>query len=544
MADEDRIKKLAREARRNARKNAGGGSGGGSNIPRDEWGVPLDPKHVRSGLYARESRLARMGEGPKRKDFKRLFTLKRLPFLAAGLAASVFVSYYWGSQNITAIFDPPMKTEGESTAAVPVWEAPADDVHRPGGATTDFDEVFALWPGGGGAVRADRAGVTAYGVEDGSASWRFTEGEGLCAAAQDPAGEDGGLALVIVEREGGAGDDGALCDTLVALDLDTGEERWRWEVPELNEAEGIPGRDVHVWADGPRALAAWGPLLVGVDAADGETLWAETGIEGPGEDCVSHGNDVMTEGGSAAVAGSCETSDGTSAPFAARLDTATGEVSGVRAFPTDMNIDFLSSVSVVSTDPLAVVHASLSSELSSLLSDGDGDEEPTIGSELLIADGEDGWKRIDATQESGYGAASEEWRLGDSETALASHDGVLYASPGNWSADERMVAIDLEAGEILWNRRVDEHAVQVVGADDRGVLAVAEYGDSTEEETRVLRLPLDGEGRARVLATGLPEQSYNAAGAVHAVEIDGGFAVGAPTDPYDDGPVVPLTAAR
>ncbi|MDA2814309.1 PQQ-binding-like beta-propeller repeat protein [Nocardiopsis sp. RSe5-2] len=538
MADEDRIKKLAREARRKARQSTGGGSGSGSNIPRDEWGVPLDSKHVRSGLYARESRLARVAEGPKRKDFKRLFTLKRLPILAGGLAVSVFVSYYWGSQNITAIFDPPMKTEGESTAAVPVWEAPADDVYRPGGSTTDFDEVFALWPGGGGAVRADRAGVTAYGVEDGSASWRFTEGEGLCAAAEDPAGEDGGLALVIVEREGGSGDDGALCDTLVALDLDTGEERWRWEVPELNGVEGIPGQDVRVWADGPRALAAWGPLLVGVDAADGGTLWAEAEIHGPGEDCVSYRNDVMTEGGSAAVAGSCETPDGTTTPFAAVLDTATGEVSGVRAFPTDMSIDFLSSISVVSTDPLAVVHSSLSSLLSG------EDEESTIGSELLIADGGDGWKRIDATQESGYGAASEEWRLGDSETALATHDGVLYASPGNWSADERMLAIDLEAGEILWNRRVDDHAVQVVGADEDGVLAVAEYGDRGERETRVLRMPLNGEGRAQVLATGLPEQGFRANGVVQAVEIDGGYAVGAPTDPYDTGPVVPLAAAR
>ncbi|WP_020380446.1 outer membrane protein assembly factor BamB family protein [Nocardiopsis chromatogenes] len=539
MADEDRIRRLAREARRKARQSAhGGNSGSGSDVPRDEWGVPLDPEHVRSGLYARESRLARVVEGPKRKDFKRLFTLKRLPFLAAGLAASVFASYYWGSQNVTAIFDPPMKTEGESEAAVPVWEAPVDDVYRPGEATTDFDEVFALWPGGGGAVRADRAGVTAYGAEDGSASWRFTGGEGLCAAAEDPAGKDGDLALVIVEAEGGTGDDGSLCDTLVALDLDTGEERWRWEVPELNEAEGLSGRDVHVWADGPRALASWGPLLVGVDAADGETLWAETEIRGPGEDCVSLRNDVMTEGGSAAVSGSCETSDGTDVPFAAELDTATGEVSGVRAFPTDMSIDFLSSVTVVSTDPLAVVHSSLSSLLS------DGDDESAIGSELLIADGEDGWKRIDAEQESGYGAASEEWKLGDPDTALAAHDGVLYATPGNWSADERMVAIDLEAGEILWNRRVDDHAVQVVGADGDGVLAVAEYGDPGERETRVLRLPLDGEDRAQVLAVGLPEQSYSADGIVRAVAIDGGYAVGAPTDPYTDGPPVPLTAAR
>lgn len=535
MTDEDRIEKLARAARRKARKDV---RSGGSNIPRDEWGVPLDPEHVRSDLYARESRLARVVEGPKRRDFKRVFTLKRLPYLAGGLVVSVLLSYYWGSQNVTGIFEPPMKTEGESTAAVPVWEAPVDDVHRPGVSPSDFDEVFALWPGGGGAVRADRAGVTAYGVEDGSASWRFTEGEGLCAAAEDPAGEDGGMALVIVETEGGAGDDGARCDTLVALDLDTGAERWRLEIPELNEVEGIPGRRVHVWADGPWALASWGPLLVGVDAADGEALWADTGVQGPGEDCVSHRNHVMSAGGTAALAGSCESPDGTTTPFAAELDPATGEVSGVRAFPTDMDIDFLSSITVVSTEPVAVVHSSLSSLLS------DDDDESAIGSEMLIADGDDGWKRIDADQESGFGAASEEWRLGDSDTALAAHDGVLYASPGNWSADERMLAIDLESGEILWNRRIDDHAVQVVGADDQGVLAVAEYGDLGERETRVLRLPLDGKGRAQVLATGLPQQPYEAEGAVRAVEIDGGYAVGAPTAPRATGPVVPLTAAR
>ncbi|WP_026128590.1 outer membrane protein assembly factor BamB family protein [Nocardiopsis halophila] len=541
--DEDELKRRAREARRRARgtdPGAGRDEDGGADVPRDEWGVPIDRRHVRSGLYAHDSRWLRMLSGPGRKDFKGLFTLKRLPFLLVGLALMPGLVYYWGSRNLSVFLDPPISVEGASEAAQPAWQAPLEDAHAPSTGGSPFGEAFALWPGGGGAVRADRAGVTAYGAEDGERAWRFDEGEGLCAAAAGTAGADGDLGLVLVEREGGTGDDGAACGTLVALDLDTGEERWRWSPPDLDGVEGLPPRDVRVRAAGPHALASWGPMLVGLDAADGEVLWAETEVPGPGGDCASHRTRVLPDGGgTAALLGTCASGPDEGAPFTAVLDMETGEVSSAQALPDDLPMDLLASTALVSADPVAVVYSSAASLLLDDEDEGDAPEDA-----LLVADGEGGWRRIAATGETGVGAVGGEWSLSDAETATTVHDGVLYASPGDWETDERVLAIDLEAGRVLWDRRVEDHDVQVVGADGDRILAVAEYGDGDDEVVRVMSLPADGEGSARVLADGLPVQPYRSWGAVRTVEIDGGYAVGSPPIPGGSDDAVPLTAAR
>lgn len=72
----------------------------------------------------------------------------------------------------------------------------------------------------------------------------------------------------------------------------------------------------------------------------------------------------------------------------------------------------------------------------------------------------------------------------------------------------------------------------------------ASPGDGDDEVLRVLSLPPDGEGRARVPADGLPVRPNRSWGAVRTGEIDGGYAVGSGPVPGASEDAVPLTAAR
>src|SRR5690606_2786660 len=479
---------------------------GGAEIPRDEWGVPLDDRHVRSELTVEGAgALRRVLSGPRRSDFTRPFRRKRdWIFLGVAVLMLPVLLYYLASDRLTSWSDPSVPIEGEGTAE-PLWAASAEDTFVFDETVGDrdypsrFEETAAVWPAGDTVVRADRAGVTSYAAADGEVLWHTDPGgEGLCTAAGDAAA--GGVGVVVVEREGGDGTDSRGCDTVLGIDLSTGERLWKKEIPELAEVRGdnVQVR-VRAWSAGGQAVVSWGPLLAGFDAAGGETPWTATELPGPDGTCPAGSHEIMPRGdGEAVLLGFCG-SEG-ERPFTGLLDTATGEVSEQRALPAGAEKDGSDTLRLVAADPVVVYTSPCSS-----MSDGSRQND-----ELLVAaDGD--WTRIAAWGEAGVGAEKKEWGLDHRDGRFTVVGGVLYAETAGTS-ENRIAAFDLDRGEPLWDRRVEDHFVRVVGADGDRVLAVARTGrgDADEEDnvdpwrTRILALPTDGEGPAELVADDLP----------------------------------------
>ncbi|WP_026120659.1 outer membrane protein assembly factor BamB family protein [Nocardiopsis potens] len=518
-------------------------SGGGPRIARDEWGVPLDDRHVRSSLTVEGAgSLKHVLSGPRRSDFARMFRWKRnRALLAVVLLALPFLVYIAASERLSAWSDPPLGISSEEGAVLgPLWAASPDTAFafRPRGGRTfpsRFEDTVASWPAGDSVVRADRAGATAYGTADGGTVWRTAPGgAGLCAAAADPA--DGGVGVVVVERDGGDGEDVRGCDTVLGIDLATGAELWESPLPGPTGAgaEATAG-PVIAWSTGPHAVIARGPLLAGFDAGSGEELWS-------GTECTFARHRPLSRGdGSAAVLGSCGPRE--EAVFTGVLDTATGEVSERRALPEDAVRSGPGALTLVAADPVTVHSDPLPAGSEYLLSEGRVPE----GDELLVA-ADGGWTRIDAEGTAGVGSAEEAWRLDPRRSRPTASDGVLYIETDD-PGGNRVLAFDLERGEVRWNRLVaEDHFVRVAGAGGGRVLAVSRDPGSGGEDgapprTRILALPADGEGPAELVADGLPDVPWLETTPVRLHESGDRYVVGPAPDPYGKEPVPPLFAA-
>ena len=466
--------------------------------------------------------------------------------LGAGVVLALLAVVYGGITAVDRIVDPAVPLEGTPDAPGPTWD------HRvlaeetgPAGDGRGMPNAAALWPGGGEtAVFASPLGMTAQRVAESDDVWTFSpEGGHLCAATEEAAGDDGGTGVVVVGREEAADEDGAdspriVCDTVVALDLDSGEERWRLTPSEIDGAEDLRPGAVRLWADGARTVAAWGPLTVGIDTGSGEELWSAPELDVREEACTFAPAGFSADGrGGAALLGGC--GRGSRRTLTTVLDTGTGETSRTRALPSASGM-LGSRYTLVSADPVAVL---FSPGLEPLLSEDDGPQD-----ELFTADGDgDGWTITRPAGEAGFGPAKTEWSLG-SGTTLAARDGVLYATPGGAGGWARVVALDLATGRTLWDRRLAVRDLDVIGFSGDRLLAAAAIegdGDDAEVTTRLLDLPTDGEGPAQVLATDLPELPAPAtSGGPWAVAVGDGYAVGtAPRDPDRDGAVFVVAAS-
>lgn len=464
--------------------------------------------------------------------------------LGAGVVLALLAAVYGGITAVDRIVDPVVPLEGTADAPGPAWDhreaapgpGPADDGRGAPNAS-------ALWSGGETAVLATPSGVTALRIAEGEEDWTFTpEGGHLCAAAEEAAGSGGGTGLVVVGHEEGAdgdeegGGDGSgpprtVCDTVVALDLESGEERWRLTPSQIDGAEDLAPGAAHLWADDDRAIAAWGPLTVGIDTGSGEELWSAPELDVSEGACAFTPSAFSADGqGGAALLGDC--GPDSSRVLSAVLDTGTGDTSQIRGLPSASGAAG-ARYTLVSADPVAVLRTP---GLERLLSE---DDEGPQG-ELLTADGADGdgWKSTRPAGESGFGPAKSSWSLASSDTTSATRDGVLYATPGGLGGWARLVALDLATGRPLWDRRLAVRDLRVIGfSGDRLLAAAATEDDDAGVTTRLLELPTDGEGPARVLAADLPEFPAPArSGGPWAVAAGDGYAVGtAPRDPDRDG---------
>ncbi|MDA2810471.1 PQQ-binding-like beta-propeller repeat protein [Nocardiopsis sp. RSe5-2] len=235
-----------------------------------------------------------------------------------------------GAQPETA---PSIEVTGEEEALTVAWEAPADDDPNP--AYSRFDGWAALWPRAGAVVHADQRGVAAYTPDEGELLWEFTpEGRGLCAAAETPAGEEGDIGVVLVEEDdvdNEYGIYGNACRTVVALDLESGEEVWTAQVGSPwagigEEAGRMPdATGAGVWADGPRVVVQRAEILVGLDAdKEGREMWREEDPLFSGDRCSMTEQYLLPRGtGELAVQGACDERWRVGV-----LDTGTGGLSG------------------------------------------------------------------------------------------------------------------------------------------------------------------------------------------------------------------------
>ncbi|MFW5420749.1 PQQ-binding-like beta-propeller repeat protein [Nocardiopsis sp. CNT-189] len=523
-------------------------SGGGAGIPRDEWGVPLDDRHVRSSLTVEGAgSLRRLFSGPRRADFTRAFRRKRdRAMLGAAVLILPFLAYFLVSDRLTAWSDPEAGISESGAVLGPLWEASPDtafafDSGGGRGFPSRFEDTAASWPAGDTVVRADRAGVTSYAAADGEVRWRFApDGAGLCTAAAEPA--EGGVGVLVVERDGGDGEDVRGCDTVLGIDLATGAELWEARVPGLAERGGEAGGRLSAWSAGPRAVVAWGPVLAGFGAGDGEPLWDAAEPPAAGDGCAPAPLRLLPrDDGSAAVLGSC--GPGGEAAFTGLLDTATGEVSERLALPEDAARSGLGSLTLVAADPVTVHSDPLAADSEHLLTEGGVPE----GDELLVAAG-GGWTRTGAEGTAGVGSEEERWEIDLHGGRFTAAGEVLYAETGD-AGGNRVVAFDLERGGVRWNRRVaEDHFARVAGAGGDRVLAVVRAPgsggeDGTPPRTRILALPAGGEGPAELVADGLPDVPWLESTPVRLHKSGGRYVVGPAPDPYGKEPVPPLFAA-
>lgn len=420
---------------------------------------------------------------------------------------------------------------GEENALGVLWETPVDDAFDRDSLGEGDQAFFTLWAVTwsleGAVTRADRAGVSAYSLEDGEPLWRFVpEGEGLCTAAEHPAGSEQDIGVVLVEKTGGQGRDGGLgnaCDTAVAIDLATGEELWRAPVgepwqgwPEEPEYPMVTG--VGMWADGPRVVVQRAQTLVGLDAdGRGRELWSEeellfpTSVEVPGrrsdEPCFQSKQELLLGGeGEAVIHGEC---DGMGAVGV--LDTATGQISDRRALTTDGARSLGSrSPRLVSADPTVLACyrpqcGEPEGEFRVQVLDGDGEKFIDVHREPATLTEED----RDDPPYTYVGVWVEENRVVD--------DGVLYVSTDRGTPEldsewSRIAAIDLTSGETLWTRHVEDHRMHgAFAVEDGRVLAMAStYSEETGQPyARLLAFPVEGEGDVEVIADGLPEMGWS-----------------------------------
>ncbi|MDA2804441.1 outer membrane protein assembly factor BamB family protein [Nocardiopsis suaedae] len=457
-----------------------------------------------------------------------------------------------GAQMATG---PSITVTGEEQALSIVWEASAD---ASGPVESRFDDWAALWPTAGAVVHADHRGVTAYSSDEGAHLWDFTpEGRGLCAAAETPAGKKGDIGVVLVEEADGDGDYGGYgnaCRTVVALDLESGEEVWTaeagppWEGAK-KEAERYPwATGAEVWADGPRVVVQRGEILLGLDADEaGREVWQEENplfpdaeekewANGPDYSCLDVEQSPLPGGeGELAVLAACDYQWRVGV-----LDTATGEVSE-RSDASDTKAPLLSG------DPL----------VRSCWDRGEC-RPPGGGFDVHVFDGGDA-EIVHAQQERGAlpeGPGEEPDyayppALGGGESYTVD-DGILYLiASGREEPWDRLAAVDLTTGQTRWAYYAERYTPrEVLGVENGRVLVLAWHEPeasappSAEEDLRLLSFPADGEGPAEVIADGLPALPGSAVSDVRVSVSGGRYYLALPPralgERTDDEPVAPL----
>ncbi|MEY9929940.1 outer membrane protein assembly factor BamB/tRNA A-37 threonylcarbamoyl transferase component Bud32 [Catenulispora sp. GP43] len=174
---------------------------------------------------------------------------------------------------------PPVGAAGtlQGPDAAPFWQLP------------DVGTVTSLAAGGGVLVVAAANGVSGYDLGS-NAKWGPVRAAGVPGSGNGVV--VGGVVCLIV-----ASDAGAAGGDVLALDVETGAQRWRTPIPQGSAGVRIGGAlNGMVFVVG---LAGPDPFLWALDAASGRPVWQKSGVEFATLAVPADGTQVLTAGASA-----------------------------------------------------------------------------------------------------------------------------------------------------------------------------------------------------------------------------------------------------
>lgn len=334
-------------------------------------------------------------------------------------------------------------------------------------------EVIGGWWTGGSVVYGTEHGVTAVG--DGEELWRLEPSETVCGMGAETRG---GVGLVLLEGdieepEGPGGEEGGQsCDTVLLVDVDSGEEVWR----SGPLADGDHGESELLFSYGSDAARAGGQVLVrvggelvGLDADSGEELWRRGALGSGGAACPVA--DLLVRGSSeVVVVGDCGI-DGTVTVHV--VAPATGEDVSAFEFARGRSGPRTESVGrsfLIAADPIHV-RVDLGHRGGAGSEGYDPDADAGREGAPVLAFDDDGRLRNELDVRGLFS-------VDGGERPYVVEGGRIYTSTDNPSCSNEVHAHDLGSGELVWETAVGDPGVSVIDVREGRLLLMLD-GDGS-----------------------------------------------------------------
>ncbi|MFB7473907.1 PQQ-binding-like beta-propeller repeat protein [Kitasatospora sp. NPDC056184] len=343
---------------------------------------------------------------------------------------------------------------GFTAAHTRTWAAPVD-AGRPGGDGT----LLGSWLLDGAVVRADAAGVRAYGLTDGRPVWAVEPpAAGAVPCGLSPTVGPAGLGAVLFRPQA---DPKSPCALVAAVDTKDG--RTVWTKP-LTDAKGAYGARVGVTED--KVIAVGDSHAVAWQSADGADVWQYTG---QGKFCTLSGG---VSGATVLVTSTC--ADSAPVDQAVALNTADGKVSWWRGLNNKPR-----TATVLSAEPPVVLTTGEKPEDDRVFAWGPAGDP---AAEIPVADGDGRLEVAHGTFSATPGVFFQDRTMVTTVTA---------ASANGTGGPVAVVGYDLDTGKQRWRTTAREKgAARAVGVDG-GALVLA-VDERLDQPAHLSRFALDG----------------------------------------------------
>ncbi|MFF2039673.1 PQQ-binding-like beta-propeller repeat protein [Kitasatospora sp. NPDC058170] len=341
---------------------------------------------------------------------------------------------------------------GFTVAHAKVWSAQPAAALQPGA----DDTLVGSWLLADAVVRVDAAGVHAYDLAAGKATWSIEPpAAGAVPCGISPGVNGAGLGAVLFRTQA---DPKSPCTLVAAVDTKAGRTAWSKSLSEAKDTY-----NAHVGVTEDKVIAVGDDRAVAWEAADGQDVWQYTG---QGKFCTLSGG---VTGKTVMVASSC--ADSTPVDQAVSLNTADGKVSWWRGLNNQPK-----TVTVLSAEPSVVLTTG---------------EKP--GDDRVFAWGPTGDPAAEIP------VAAEDGRLDTAHGTFSATPGVFFqgrtmvttVAPATAGGPVSAVGYDLDSGKQVWKAAAAEKGVVRAVALDGGALVLA-ADERLEQPAHLSRFALAG----------------------------------------------------
>ena len=365
----------------------------------------------------------------------------------------------------------------------------------------EADYGYGAWLSEDAVVRVSPAAVTAYSRESGEQVWQApVEGNTrICGMSEDTSEGLGIIALAGQAQSEYSPDPAWICTDVAAVDLATGEVRWKSQLPAADPFTA--GSDVpHLVPVGDAVAVEYDDHYSAFTLADGTARWSK--LDGlrvdPDDTCVTNGVRATADASALVALWSCSHYENGDRSMLVRVDPASGAVT--RQWE-HVPVGDPGLSELVSAEPVAVVNPSDpvgGTEGAIVVFGADGDVASTIPTAGEWGD----LKLLTLRSSPPHSTAS------PSSAPVLAADGLLVGTTVPVQTSEvrsssEVVVFDLAAGEVRWHRALSENAEAVpVQVDGDRLIAIT--AGVIDEPSQVYSLDL-ADGAPTPLSPGLSD---------------------------------------